>query len=577
MINLKKIPNLNYAWAALLVEELIRNNVTDFFISPGSRSSALTMAVAENKKAVSHIHFDERANAFQALGCSSATGKPSVIITTSGTAAANLYPAVIEASKKKVPLIILTADRPPELRNTGAHQTIDQVKMFGDYVRWQTDMPTPTFDISPEFVLTTIDQAIFRAKGELPGPVHINCMYREPLAPVKQQKGLKTYLSTTAQWNRNETVFTEYQKPKSIISKSDLKNTCDRLKKIKSGIIAVCKLKSTQEMNAVVLISKKLGWPIFPDLTSGLRFKHDANIVNYFDLLLSANTKVDGVLHIGGRITSKRFYDVIKQSPIKEYIMLLNHPLKNDPLHCVTQRIQTKVGPFLKTLEKSLKKHPKTNLLKKLSNRNAFAQQHLKRHFSSTNTLSEAQCAHQITNLIPKTHALFVSNSMPIRLIDNFAEINNKSLIIGSNRGASGIDGIIASAIGFSKGLNKPVTLLIGDLAALYDLNSLSIIHELSYQMTIIILNNQGGGIFSFLPIEKNNSNFQKYFSTPHAFNFKNAANMFHLNYKNPLDSGTFISTYTEALKNKNSTIIEIKTKRESNVKEYKKIRTALN
>ena len=155
--------NINFLWSSLIVEELIRNGVDYFCLAPGSRSSPLAVAVAENPKAKSFIHFDERGLGFYALGMTSATKQPCAIITTSGTAVANLFPSIIEASKKKLPLIILTADRPPELRFTGANQTIDQVKIFGDYVRFFFDLPTPTEDIRPEFVLTTIDQAVARA------------------------------------------------------------------------------------------------------------------------------------------------------------------------------------------------------------------------------------------------------------------------------------------------------------------------------------------------------------------------------------------------------------------------------
>src|SRR3989338_5909100 len=173
-MNIRLSPNINFLWANLIVEELIRNGTDHFFLSPGSRCAPLTLAVAANSKAKNCIHFDERGVAFRALGFTSATHQSSVIISTSGTAAANFLPAVIEASKKKLPLIILTADRPPELRKTGAVQTIEQVGLFGEYVHWQMDLPCPTLEISPKMILTTIDQALYRARTSVAGPVHIN-------------------------------------------------------------------------------------------------------------------------------------------------------------------------------------------------------------------------------------------------------------------------------------------------------------------------------------------------------------------------------------------------------------------
>ena len=160
-MTLTKASHFNHLWAKLIIEECIRQGCTYFCVSPGSRSTPLALAVAEHSQAQAHIHFDERASGFHALGYATATQKPAVIITTSGSAVGNLFPAVIEASKKKIPLLILTADRPPELRFTGANQTIDQVKIFGTYVRWFFDLPCPTEEISPAQVLTTIDQALF--------------------------------------------------------------------------------------------------------------------------------------------------------------------------------------------------------------------------------------------------------------------------------------------------------------------------------------------------------------------------------------------------------------------------------
>src|SRR3989338_1703632 len=195
-MNFAKSPNLNQLWADLLVEELVRNGVEYFCLAPGSRSSPLVAAVAAQKKAKSFIHFDERGVPFHALGYVAATRKPCALICTSGTAVANFFPAIIEATKKKLPLIVLTADRPPEFMKSGADQTIDQSAIFGNYCKWQFDFPCPTEEINPEFVLTTIDQAVFQAKSMIPGPVHINCMFREPLAPVGKLKYFDHYLKS---------------------------------------------------------------------------------------------------------------------------------------------------------------------------------------------------------------------------------------------------------------------------------------------------------------------------------------------------------------------------------------------
>jgi len=353
-------PNLNYLWANLMVEELLRNGVDTFCISPGSRSTPLTLAVARNPKAKSFVHFDERGSAFRALGFASATGRPCAVITTSGTAAANLFPAIIEASKKKLPLIILTADRPPELRFTGAHQTIDQVKMYGNYVRWHCDLPCPTTDIPAEFVLTTIDQAVSRATGNPGGPVHINCMYREPLAPIKTRSKWVPYIKTIRKWEKSFAVYTEYVSHKPVLGKSDIDHIISKIRKIKSGIIVVGKLKNLAEQRGILKLAEKLHWPVFADISSGLRLGNThKNIIHYFDQILLSdqfkkNHQPDGILHLGGRITSKRWYEYIQATDPSQYIMALKHPLRNDPLHKVTTRIQCDIADFCHAITREI-------------------------------------------------------------------------------------------------------------------------------------------------------------------------------------------------------------------------------
>src|SRR3989338_4313170 len=306
-MNISKSPNLNLLWSNLIVEELVRSDVDYFCISPGSRCGTLSVAVAKNPKAKSFVHFDERGVGFHALGYTSATRKACAIITTSGTAVANLFPAIVEANKKKLPLIILTADRPPELRKTGANQTIDQPGIFGSYVKWHFDMPCPTQEIKPEVILTTIDQAVHQAKGNPSAPIQLNLMFCEPLAPIKTNETFTEYLKSIKSWFVSKNPYTTYVC--SIKTLKDSQNVADMISDIKQGLIVVGKLNSTQERQAVLKLSDKLYWPIFPDITSGLRLGNQhPNVIHSFDQILLSDPfmnkfKFDGVLHIGGRIT----------------------------------------------------------------------------------------------------------------------------------------------------------------------------------------------------------------------------------------------------------------------------------
>ncbi|MBI5415706.1 MAG: 2-succinyl-5-enolpyruvyl-6-hydroxy-3-cyclohexene-1-carboxylic-acid synthase [Candidatus Omnitrophica bacterium] len=551
-----KNSNITQLWANLIVEELIRNEVDYFCLAPGSRSAPLACAVAENPKARSFVHFDERGLAFHALGYVSATQRPTAIITTSATAAANLLPAVVEASKKKLPLIVLTADRPPELRAVGANQTIDQIKIFGEYVRFFFDLPCPTIDIPPSFVLTTIDQAVFRASGELKGPVHLNCMYREPLVG----KGRGTVPAELRRWQNSRTPYTSYATAEKKLGVDTVNELAQKIRGIKQGIIVVGKLAGAREQQSVLALAEKLNWPIFPDVTSGLRLGNPhKNVIHYFDqILLAKARKADGILHLGGRLTSKRWYDYVEAVKPKRYIMVLNHPLRNDPSHGVTLRVQARVEDFCSALAQKVTQGRVNPFLSSLQKWNAKIDRVVEEYLGKEPQLSEAAAGRLVTQHIPADSGLFLSNSLPIRKVDMYGDPKGKSVVVGANRGASGIDGIVASACGFAVGLGRPVTLVIGDLALLHDLNSLAMLRNSPQPLVIVALNNDGGGIFNFLPIAQFKDGFEKFFGTPHGLNFAAAAQMFDLNYANPAAKDDFVRAYQLALHSHTSTLIEI-------------------
>jgi len=570
-MKLKPMPNINHCWAALMIEELVRNGITYFCIAPGSRSTPLTMAVAQNPNAQSIVHFDERGLGFHALGYTSAHRHPCAVITTSGTAVANLYPAIIEASKKKLPLIILTADRPPELRMTGSNQTIDQVNIFGNYTRWFFDMPTPNDECPPEFVLTTIDQAVSKTRGELKGPVHLNCMYREPLAPTKTTFKSQSYMKSVDCWQNSRHAYTTYLLPKTTIESKEMKDIADKISSIKNGVILVGKLSSEQERNKVIQLSEKLQWPIFADIASGLRLgSNHKNVIHYFDLILKSthqkSFQPDGVIQLGGRMTSKECLSLIENAKLKEYIMILNHPLRNDPTHKVTLRVQSSVTQFCSSIISKLAQRKSNPKLKKLQSDSLKIHQSIADHLYNQRDCQEGAIARVISEHIPNNHGLFVSNSLPIRHFDTHASIRKHSIDFTANRGASGIDGNIATAIGFNVGLNKPITAVIGDLAFLHDMNSLAMLKSTNNPTIFVVINNNGGGIFHHLPIT-NHPSFEKYFGTPHQLTFQSIAEMFDLNYIQTNSLEQFQKSYHLASQSLYSIIIEVQTNRSNNVK----------
>jgi 2-succinyl-5-enolpyruvyl-6-hydroxy-3-cyclohexene-1-carboxylate synthase len=580
-----KLQNINSVWANLIVEELQRCGVETFCVAPGSRSAPLAVAVAalanRNPKINAIVHVDERGLGFHALGLTSATLKPVVIITTSGTAVANLFPSIIEASKKKLPLIILSADRPPELRSTGANQTIDQVKIFGDTVRFFFDLPCPSAEIAPETVLTTIDYVVSRAKGELPGPVHINCMFREPLAPHQDQKDFSIYLTPLKFWQNNSAPYTHYPKPQSVLSDDGIAASLRCLLAIKNGIIAVGKISGVQEEEAVLKLAEKLNWPIFADVTSGLRLGHqEKRIIHHFDHILGIkefDMPVDGILHLGGRLTSSHWLKFVKTLAPRHYLMVLKHPLRNDPHHMVSLRLQSSVANFCTALAPELPQRKPSEFLKRLQKVEQLCSRDCQEQLSKQQTsLTESALAYSLTTLLPENSGLFIGNSMPIRELNLFASNEGQQVKITANRGASGIDGNIATAAGFAKGIGGPCTAIIGDLAFLYDLNSLAFLQQINKTFILIVINNNGGAIFSFLPIAQMKGDFEKFFTTPHQMTFEAAAKLFNLSHSPAKSLSEFKETYRAALAKKGTTIIEVFTDKADTLQIHSQIQSSI-
>ncbi|MCZ6449269.1 MAG: 2-succinyl-5-enolpyruvyl-6-hydroxy-3-cyclohexene-1-carboxylic-acid synthase [Deltaproteobacteria bacterium] len=262
-------PNLNSLWGRLLIEELVRTGIRYFCLSSGSRCAPLTTAVAAHPNVTSIHHFDERGAAFHALGYARATSRPAVLITTSGTAVANTWPAVVEASVDRVPMILVTGDRPPELQDTGANQTIDQGKFFGPYVRWQMELPCPNTQINPEVILTGVDQAVYRAQRSPQGPVHINCMYREPLAPVSHGEDYTGYLSALESWRSGVEPYTEYALPSTGPKVQPLHQLASKLNGVQQGLVVVGSLRDLTQSRSVQKMVQSLPGQPFPTLPQG--------------------------------------------------------------------------------------------------------------------------------------------------------------------------------------------------------------------------------------------------------------------------------------------------------------------
>jgi len=562
----------NRLWAYLIVEELLRCGVGFFCVAPGSRSTPLVAALAANEKDRSLIHFDERGTAFAALGYARATGRPAAWITTSGTAVANGLPAVVEAATDGVPMILLTADRPPELRQTGANQTIDQPDIFGDYVRWRFDLPAPDPGIDPAMVLTTVDQAAYRAGRAPQGPVHLNLMFREPFLSDPEDEEV---LSGPSSWERSDEPYTRYAATKPAVDEMEIHRLWETLRPVKRGLVIAGRLASRKQGEAVLRLADALGWPLLPDIGSQVRLGAKG-LVAHYDALLAGDSFArthapEAVVHIGGRALSKRLEQFLARSRPDPYVVMRENPFRLDPAHRVTHSVEANVPDFCAAIARAAIEDSATMDLSWTRDWREASEQ-VDRHLDRIipEEPNEPLVARVLSRNIPPDHGLVVASSMPVRALDTYAAADGAPVPVAANRGASGIDGTVATAAGFARGLGRPVTLLIGDLALLHDLNSLAMLRDV--HVIVVVLNNDGGGIFSFLPVATHEEFFEPYFGTPQGVGFGPAAKMFGLGYEHPTTTEEFVEAYGSACARGTSTLIEVKTDRAENVALHRRV-----
>jgi 2-succinyl-5-enolpyruvyl-6-hydroxy-3-cyclohexene-1-carboxylate synthase len=638
-ITLQSQPSPNAAWATAFIEELIRNGVTQFYICPGSRSTPLVAAVAKAVRShVGVVHavsiHDERGACFRAIGYGRGAGRPAAIITSSGTAIANLYPAIIEAGMDGIPLLVLTADRPCENRDTGANQAIDQVKAFSStYIRWFRDILPPHDDVPVAVALADAAHAVSMSR-KLRGPVHMNIQFRENLAPdggpirndnrdgsITSYDGLRfTDIPGFQRWSIGGG---QWQKSYSAISSGDafMANAVAEIAHLISqssrGVIVVGILRTptdasqmedaVQTAQIISDFAQSIGFPIIAGVqSSGLRFDSPAVIPFAEHLLRSPlvkeNLKPDLVLQFGAPLVSTEVPSVVKATMSEEPMYhVLVHPHHSheraDPDFTVTHKISAEIGPFLRALlshqemtgsQSSSNLAPLVLLGRRLQSQMAGiitgAARDVLSNLNSHSVLTEPEIVLCLSQSFSGSDlpdlSLFLSNSMTVRDAEAFLYpysepaktkmVKSRLLDVGVNRGASGIDGVIASATGFADSTDRPTTLVIGDVAFLHDLNSLHALRagktskeaqaQKIHPLTTIILNNDGGGIFSFLPISKHGDDvsFDEFFGTPtHTFSFEAGSKAFGIPFQRVSSSESFGQAYSGAMRSGEPSIIE--------------------
>jgi 2-succinyl-5-enolpyruvyl-6-hydroxy-3-cyclohexene-1-carboxylate synthase len=571
-------PNIQSLWGDLIIEELVRNGVDRFVVCPGSRSTPLVQAIVRNPRAQATLWIDERGGAFHALGMSRADGWPQAVVTTSGTAVANLLPAVVEASLDGVPLVLLTADRPHELREVGANQSIKQMGIFSDHVRWAFDLPAPDTQMPARALLTTIDDAVHHAVDGHAGPVQLNCPFREPLAPTVEPWDT-AWLDPIRAWIDDDEAMLEVPVG-DLIEGLYAEGLAERLREAERGVIVCGTLPQEADRLGVGLLADALGWPVWTDIRSQMRLgaRLPQRHVHLDRILAAKGAPVpDVVLQFGGRLTSKRMQAVLDRGAAATYILVDPEPSRLDPGHTVTHRVVSDIDAFSGVLEAFLTEAPVTAPALDVRAADSSLEAATRVAVEAGDSLSEPWVARWLSQHMDTDHVLFVSNSMPIRDMQTYAAADGGERTVYTNRGASGIDGIVATAAGCAQGEPSPCTLLIGDVALLHDVNALAMLAALEQPLTIVVLNNGGGGIFSFLPIAEHEDVLRPFIETPHTMRFDGVCASFGVPYVRVDARDTFSVAYSAAIASGTSSVIEVGSDIGGNHAHHERIEASIN
>jgi 2-succinyl-5-enolpyruvyl-6-hydroxy-3-cyclohexene-1-carboxylate synthase len=570
------LTNGNTALASAFVEELARGGVKRAVVSPGSRSTPLAVALWREPGIEVTVIVDERSAAFFALGAAQATGEPVALLCTSGTALANYHPAVAEADESALPLIVLSADRPPELRGIGAGQTIDQIKVFGESVRWFCEVGTHEADDSGLLHMRSVAcRALARARGEIrPGPVHLNIPWREPLSPVPVE-GAVTATDPLALRGRDG------GRPLTAVTRVDLEPTEFVLDEIAghigdaiAGVIIAGRQTDPELREPVAHLARAAGFPILAEPTSQLRLgPHDRSyVITTYDNLLRDEHWARGVvpelvLRFGELPTSKSLRQWLASSGADQIVVDptggWNEPtgqaaaiIRADPTECASG--------WAARLEKEERPPPKAWLDAEAKARAAIAAE------LDESAADEEAALHLALGRAHRDGDLvYTASSMPIRDQEAFLAPGDADVLLLCNRGGNGIDGLASSGIGAAHASGRPTTIVTGDLGLLHDIGGLAALRDVSTPVRVVVIDNGGGGIFHFLPQQQTleSEEFEALLGTPRGVSVERAAALFDLPYRR-LESLADLPAALAA----GTGLIEVRTDRHSNVAAHRRV-----
>lgn len=545
---------------------LINAGVKKVVISPGSRSTPLAYAFASTKELEVYMQIDERSAGYFALGLAKASREPVILLCTSGTAASNYFPAVTEAHYARIPLIVITADRPHELREVGAPQAIDQIQLYGNHVKYSVDFPLAEDNRDIEDYIERQTQRAVSVALTVPfGPIHLNVPFREPLL-IDFDLEIQTR------------TFKKHFKSNNSLDESTANLLTDIVKNTEKGFIIAGELPGSLNKEAFWSFAEALQWPVLCDPLSNLRSQVPTQClplcIDRYDALLKSERFAEEVIpstviRFGAQPVSKPLSIYLKKVRPHTLIAVDESPEFRDPLGVVTHHIQSSVESVLKLavhkeqtsyagkwIEANDKASEVTENLAKLAGDEGAYAQMLFRH-------------------LPNGSDIISGSSMPIRDVDTYFGKTPKDVKVFANRGANGIDGVVSTAFGIQAARKRPTWLLIGDLSFLHDVNGLLVSRFHDTNLTIVIMNNDGGGIFSYLPQAESGPHFEELFGTPTGLSFEHIAAMYDAQY-NSIETLEDFKVELAKEKEKNVRIIEVFTDRSANVKAHRALWTEI-
>ncbi len=580
--------NPNTVWASILVETLHRLGLTTAVICPGSRSTPLAVAFAQHEQIEAIPILDERSAAFFALGRARQSRVPVALVCTSGTAGANFYPAAIEARESRVPLLILTADRPPELRHCHSGQTIDQQKLYGTYPNWQAELALPSVGIGMlRYLRQTLVFAWERSRFPVPGPVHLNLPFRDPLAPISQID--PDALPSPFELEEFFTNLTAAAPPLPATAYLPFSEwqQCDR------GIIIAgpAQPRDPQEYcQAIAQLSQALGWAVLAEGLSPLRNYANLNpyLISTYDLILRNRTLAQQlapamVVQIGELPTSKELRAWLNECQPQRWII---EPSEDnlDPLHGKTTHLRIAIEHWEEALSlhanmtsngnsqpskkpKTTRKHqkPKSRYLQNWCEFDIEVRRRVDEKLKAIAPLFEGKVAWLLSQVLPPQTPLFIASSTPVRDVEFFWTPGNAKVRPYFNRGANGIDGTLSTALGMAY-RNQSSVLLTGDLALLHDTNGFLLRSRFVGHLTIVLINNHGGGIFEMLPIAQFEPPFEEFFATPQAINFAPLCLTYGVEYQ-LIESWEQLKMLLNPLPTEGIRVLEVRTDRKADAK----------